>query len=117
MTFVFEDPYDNLSSTGHDEKPWHSWRVLLLPFLGEQEFYDAYDFSQPWNGPDNLQLAKLRPDVYHCPVRGAGAESMNTTCVAVIASQTAGPGARYADDRSVSDHSVPTQRAWSVSAL
>jgi hypothetical protein len=32
---------------GPDGRPWHSWRVLILPFLGEQALYDRYDFSQP----------------------------------------------------------------------
>ncbi|TWT78047.1 hypothetical protein Pla123a_08360 [Posidoniimonas polymericola] len=45
----------------------HSWRVLLLPYLGEQELYDAYDFSQPWDSPHNLALAERIPDVYRCP--------------------------------------------------
>src|SRR5579872_5845935 len=27
-------------------RPMHSWRVLLLPYLGHQELYDAYNFSE-----------------------------------------------------------------------
>lgn len=38
-------------------QPKHSWRVLLLPFLEEQALYDAYDLSEPWNGPNNVKLA------------------------------------------------------------
>ena len=34
---------------GPDGKPWHSWRVLLLPFLEQQPLYEQYDFSQPWD--------------------------------------------------------------------
>ncbi len=52
---------------GDDGRPKHSWRVLILPFLGEQALYDAYDFREPWNGPRNRQLAARMPDVFRCP--------------------------------------------------
>ncbi len=41
-----------------------SWRVALLPQLGEQELYDQFDFSQPWDSPVNLEVAKQIPDVF-----------------------------------------------------
>lgn len=52
-----------------DEKgrPMHSWRVLILPFLGEQGLHDAYDFDEPWNGPSNSQLHGAMPSVMKCP--------------------------------------------------
>ncbi len=49
---------------GRDGKPWHSWRVLILPFLEEQELFERYDFDQPWNGPDNIRLLDQMPDVF-----------------------------------------------------
>src|SRR5690606_32285044 len=38
---------------GPDGKPWHSWRVLVLPYLGSEEnrLYQQYDMNQPWNSP------------------------------------------------------------------
>ena len=52
-----------------DEKgtPMHSWRVLLLPFLDEQELYAQFDFSKAWNSPENMALARRMPAVYACP--------------------------------------------------
>jgi hypothetical protein len=52
---------------GSDGKPWHSWRVLILPELGEQELFDAYRFDEPWNGPHNAQLAQRMPEVFGFP--------------------------------------------------
>ncbi|MBS0265806.1 MAG: DUF1559 domain-containing protein [Planctomycetes bacterium] len=52
---------------GPSGKPEHSWRVLLLPFLGEQELFDQYQFDQPWDGPHNRLLADKMPGVYGCP--------------------------------------------------
>lgn len=48
-------------------KPKHSWRVLILPFLGERELYAKYRFDEPWNGPHNKTLADQKPSVYRCP--------------------------------------------------
>jgi hypothetical protein len=50
-------------------KPMHSWRVLLLPYLGEQAIYDDYDFAEPWDGPNNSKLAGRIPGVFVCPGR------------------------------------------------
>jgi hypothetical protein len=47
--------------------PMHSWRVLILPFLGEQDLYDAYDFDEPWDSAANRRLAMRMPAVYQCP--------------------------------------------------
>lgn len=47
-------------------KPMHSWRVLILPFMESQALYNAYSFSEPWNGPNNRKLADQAP-FYCCP--------------------------------------------------
>ncbi len=39
-----------------DGKPMHSWRVLLVPYLESNMFYDNYDLHEPWNGPNNRRL-------------------------------------------------------------
>lgn len=44
--------------------PVHSWRVLILPYLGEQELFDRYDFTQPWNSEANLKLASEMPPLF-----------------------------------------------------
>jgi hypothetical protein len=59
---------------GPDGTPWHSWRTLLLPYLGPEEaaIYRQYNFKEPWDGPNNRRLASSLPDclrspIYHCP--------------------------------------------------
>ncbi len=52
--------------------PAHSWRVLILPFMGDpqlQELYDDYRFTEPWNGPNNRRLLSRMPDQFRCPFR------------------------------------------------
>jgi Protein of unknown function (DUF1559) len=50
-----------------DGQPMHSWRVLILPFLGHQRLYEDYDFSQPWDSPNNSNVAVPIPDYFYCP--------------------------------------------------
>jgi prepilin-type processing-associated H-X9-DG protein len=47
--------------------PMHSWRVAILPYLGEHSLYAQYDWKEPWNGPNNRNLAVAAPSVYRCP--------------------------------------------------
>ncbi len=71
----YASAYDSLlpaAVIGPDGKPWHSWRVLLLPFLGgaeEEALYKQYDFSQPWDSPKNLAVAETMPKVFRDPAR------------------------------------------------
>lgn len=47
-------------------RPMHSWRVLILPQLDHQALYDRYRFDEPWDGPNNRQLASSMPKVFEC---------------------------------------------------
>lgn len=48
-------------------QPKHSWRVLILPYLEHQNLHQMYNYDEPWNGPNNAQLANMMPEVYRCP--------------------------------------------------
>ncbi|WP_255671281.1 DUF1559 family PulG-like putative transporter [Blastopirellula sediminis] len=64
-------------------KPLHSWRVLLLPFLDERELYEKYDFSQPWDAPDNRKLLDKMPWVFRDPRFRSDDPSLTTYQVVV----------------------------------
>lgn len=52
-----------------DGTPMHSWRVLILPFMGDPvcaEIYEKYRFDEPWDGPNNRKLADRIPYAYRC---------------------------------------------------
>ncbi len=49
------------------ETKLHSWRVLLLPFLGEKELYDKIRLDEPWDSEWNKQFHSRCPSVYRCP--------------------------------------------------
>jgi len=108
---------------GNDGKPWHSWRVLILPYLNRGDLYEKYHFDEPWNGPHNIQLIDQMPDVFGCPAdqeRDLG----KTSYFAIVGSQTMWPGPRtptYEEITTEGDgtsntfmilESTPTDVAW-----
>ncbi len=42
----------------------HSWRVLILPYLDQQELFNDYNMNQPWDSPGNYELASRIPSVF-----------------------------------------------------
>ena len=52
--------------TDDEGRPIHSWRVLILPNFEQQELYDKYDFSEPWDGPNNIKLLDQMPPSFSC---------------------------------------------------
>lgn len=47
-----------------DGTPLLSWRVLILPYLGEQELYERFHLDEPWDSPHNAGLVAEMPEVY-----------------------------------------------------
>jgi hypothetical protein len=82
-------------------RPMHSWRVLLLPYLDQQELFARYDFNEPWNGPHNAQLAEEFPTlkIFRCP-RDSGA---GTSYAAVIGPRTCWPERMPCHIRDITD--------------
>ena len=54
-------------SVDEDGKPLHSWRVLILPYLDQQELYDQFKLDEPWDSPHNSKLAAQMPEVFDHP--------------------------------------------------
>lgn len=68
--------YPPATTRGEDGQPMHSWRVLILPYLGHDGLYARYDLSEPWDSPKNIELLYDMPDVYRSPAAVAiGGES------------------------------------------
>jgi hypothetical protein len=58
------------STTG---RKLHSWRVLILPYLGEDELYNQIDLRVPWDDPRNLKHIASMPAPYRHPGDTVGA--------------------------------------------
>jgi hypothetical protein len=50
--------------TSTDGRPLLSWRVAILPYLGEDALYKQFDLKEPWDGPHNKPLLAKMPRVY-----------------------------------------------------
>jgi hypothetical protein len=48
-------------------RPGLSWRVAILPFLGERELYARFRLDEPWDSSHNKPLLAEMPGVYACP--------------------------------------------------
>lgn len=75
---------------GPDGKPWHSWRVLLLPYLERSDLYEQYDFSQPWDSPKNRAVAEKMPALFRDPAREGPADGF-TDYAAIVGEHTLFP--------------------------
>jgi hypothetical protein len=92
-------------------KPMHSWRVLILPYMGPAEnlLYRKYNLNEPWNGPNNGKLVGSIPDVYRCPSHAEEkTSSTETNYVLAVGPETAFPGSTRGTIRSIADGTAKT---------
>jgi hypothetical protein len=68
-------------------RPLLSWRVALLPFLGQQTLYGRFKLDEPWDGPNNRELRRFMPAVFAAP--GVDTKESDTTHYQLFV----GPGA------------------------
>lgn len=84
-----------------DSKPMHSWRVLVLPYLEQDDIYKKYNFDEPWDSPNNRNLLSQKlpsNNPFKCPTQKADApESTAINYVAVVGKNTA-----WRSDKSIS---------------
>ena len=95
----YHDQYGSLPPAfvlGPDGRKWHSWRVLLLPFLEERELYEEYRFDEPWDGPNNRKLLSKMPQIFGCPSRPREVQSATVLAIGVLACSD-GPGPSVAN--------------------
>ncbi len=52
-----------------DKKRFLSWRVHILPYIGEQELYKKFDLNEPWDGKTNRKLVKDMPEIFRLQSR------------------------------------------------
>jgi hypothetical protein len=91
-------------------KPMHSWRVLILPYLGYNALYAKYNLNEPWDGPNNSKLVSQIPEVYQCPShpKPAGASATHCQYFAVVDPTSGWPGATGRPIRQFADGTSQT---------
>ncbi|SMP51605.1 Protein of unknown function [Neorhodopirellula lusitana] len=48
-------------------KPLLSWRVKILPFIGEEALYNEFHLDEPWDSDHNYRLLRRMPETYVDP--------------------------------------------------
>jgi hypothetical protein len=48
----------------NDGRPLYSWRVLLLPYLEDDDRFAGFRADEPWDSPRNRPLAETTPGCY-----------------------------------------------------
>ena len=84
--------------------PLLSWRVAILPYLGENEKarYGEFKLSEPWDSPHNKALLPKMPKVYSPSVANDGEKNQYVTHYLAIV----GGGALFERDQMVNINSV-----------
>ena len=77
-------------SLDSNAQPGLSWRVLLLPYLGELELYEKFRLDEPWDSPSNIELAKQLPTVYRSQFCQENDEGL-TSFIVVVSPESAFP--------------------------
>lgn len=54
-------------STDDVGMPLHSWRVLILPYMGYGSLYEQLKLDEPWDSEHNARFANQIPAAYRCP--------------------------------------------------
>ena len=87
-----------------DGTPLLSWRVAILPYLGESEkaLYGQFKLSEPWDSPNNKALLAKMPKVYASAVTKDGEKDKNVTHYLGFV----GKGALFERDHMVNINSV-----------
>lgn len=70
-----------------DGKPLLSWRVAILPYIDQQNLYEAFHLDEPWNSEHNRKLLSAMPNLFQNPNLP---ESHKTTYLLVT-----GPGTMF----------------------
>ena len=91
-------------------RPLLSWRVQLLPLLGQEELYKQFHLDEPWDSQHNRTLIAKMPEVYRSPALGAysppGAKAKKpgqTNYVVPVGKDTAFPGSDALGARDIKD--------------
>jgi hypothetical protein len=68
----YEERYRELPRVGGPDQRGRpvalSWRVQLLPYLGEDSLYQQFKLDEPWDSPPNKRLLAQMPKVYVHPL-------------------------------------------------
>lgn len=66
----YNDTYGHLppqATYDKNGKPMLSWRVMILPFIEQQNLYKQFHLDEPWDSEHNKKLLAQMPKIYASP--------------------------------------------------
>lgn len=100
----YESTYKSLPpayTVDSDGNRLHSWRTLILPYMGESQLVSRIDFSKPWDHPDNAFALDREVPSYTCPSSNLAAGQ--TLYLAIVDPQGVFPGETSITFREITD--------------
>ncbi len=98
------------ASYSADGKPLLSWRVHILPELGEKALYDQFHLDEPWDSEHNRQLVAQMPDLFVDPSSGRATTDGRTHYLGALGAGLAFDGTKtgrkFVDFRDGSSNSI-----------
>lgn len=91
-----------------DGRPLLSWRVALLPYLGQEPLYKEFKLDEPWDSLHNKKVLKKLPDVLKAPDHW---DRFKTVDLVVT-----GPGTPFSGKTGVKKTDVPAAAVLVMSA-
>ncbi len=89
-------------------RPLYSWRVAILPFLGQQRLYRKWRLDEPWDSPHNRPLAYQSLRAFQCP-SDSHTEEACTSYLAVV-----GPGMAWEQGKCLTLQDFPDGAAETI---
>lgn len=87
LTGLLKQQYEFRDDESSRWNPQLSWRVHILPLIGQQELYQRFRLNEPWNSPHNLKLVTEMPAVYDPFAEDQGEGT--TPCLRLVGAGTA----------------------------
>lgn len=76
---------------GPDGQPLYSWRVLILPYIEQDELFKEFHLDEPWDSEHNIKLLERMPKTYAAPgSKKSKLPPNHTVCHAIV-----GPGTAF----------------------
>jgi len=102
------DVFKQLPQPGSEDpatrKPLLSWRVHILPYVGQDHLYRQFRLNEPWDSPHNLPLAERMPALFQSV--GKPAPANHTTYQFLV-----GPKTLFPDWPSKGPGALPRKRS------
>lgn len=81
-----------------------SWRVHLLPFLGQESLYARFQLNEPWDSEHNKALLEEMPDLYRA---SKDPWDSTTTRFQLVTGPTADSGLIFSPEQTLAPNAIP----------